>query len=236
MAQAPSLNGQYIPPPYDFSGYHHFPGVGDPSTSSWNSVYTPREEYPYSFPGSSPGAGQVSFSSPEIGGTPTASGGSSFTPFNFFTGQDTFCSRRKPHEPIRPSVAGGTAFTSPRNYTGRRWNLVMRCIYVYVTSWDIWTLDHVGKLFSTWTKYKNDWTHMQDCLRIMCKCNLISLLRVVIEAEVLSHDKPPAAEWVEMTWMVKPVLIDSNNFNIYPVRLTAHTFIKPFASPFRKHA
>ncbi|KAI3351211.1 hypothetical protein L3Q82_005764 [Scortum barcoo] len=80
-ARLPALNSQYIPPPYDFTGYHHVPGLGDPSTSAWNPVYAPREEYPYSFPGSSPSsAGQVGFSSAELSGTPTAAGGGSFTP------------------------------------------------------------------------------------------------------------------------------------------------------------
>uniref|UniRef100_A0A3Q2PJC9 Caudal type homeobox 1a n=1 Tax=Fundulus heteroclitus TaxID=8078 RepID=A0A3Q2PJC9_FUNHE len=49
------MNGQYLPPAYDFSGYHHtVSGVADLSATNWNPVYTPREEYPYSFPGSSP--------------------------------------------------------------------------------------------------------------------------------------------------------------------------------------
>ncbi|XP_042348724.1 homeobox protein CDX-1a [Plectropomus leopardus] len=112
--QTLSLNGQYFPPPYDFTGYHHVPGVGDPSTSAWNSVYAPREEYPYSFPGSSPGAGQVNFSSPELSGTPTAAGGGSFTPYNFISGQDPFSSRRKPQEPIRPSVSGAKTRTKDK--------------------------------------------------------------------------------------------------------------------------
>lgn len=106
-AQTLSLNSQYIPPPYDFTGYHHVPGVGDPSTSAWNPVYAPRDEYPYSFPGSSPSAGQVSFSSPELSGTPTAAGGGSFTPYNFINGQDLLNSRRRPHESIRPTISGG---------------------------------------------------------------------------------------------------------------------------------
>ncbi|KAG8004375.1 Homeobox protein CDX-1 [Nibea albiflora] len=98
------MNSQYIPPPYDFTGYHHVPGVGDPSTNAWNSIYTPREEYPYSFPGSSPSAGQVSFSPAELSGTPTAAGGGSFTPYNFMNGQDLLNSRRRQHEPIRPTI------------------------------------------------------------------------------------------------------------------------------------
>ncbi|KAK9518021.1 hypothetical protein VZT92_023350 [Zoarces viviparus] len=101
-AQTLSLNSQYFPPPYDFTSYHHVPGVGDPSTSAWNSVYAPREEYPYSFQGSSPNAGQLSFSSPELSIMPNAAGG----PYNFISGQDPFSSRRRQHEPIRPSFSG----------------------------------------------------------------------------------------------------------------------------------
>ncbi|XP_069026490.1 homeobox protein CDX-1a [Embiotoca jacksoni] len=111
--QTLSLNSQYIPPPYDFTGYHHhLSGVGDPSTSAWNPVYTPREEYPYSFPGSSPSAGQVSFSSPELSGAP--SGGGSLTPYNFISGQDTFSPRRRPHEAIRQTVSGGKTRTKDK--------------------------------------------------------------------------------------------------------------------------
>lgn len=109
------MNSQYIPPPYDFTGYHHAPGVGDPSTSAWSSIYAPREEYPYSYPGSSPSAGQVSFTCLELGGTPTAAGGGSFTPYNFISGQDPFNCRRRPHEPIRPSVSGGTVRTHTKD-------------------------------------------------------------------------------------------------------------------------
>uniref|UniRef100_A0A672J316 Caudal type homeobox 1a n=1 Tax=Salarias fasciatus TaxID=181472 RepID=A0A672J316_SALFA len=71
QAQTLSLNSQYIPPPYDFTGYHHHvPGLGDPPpASAWNHVYTGREEFPFSFQGSSPGvAPQVSFSSPDLSG------------------------------------------------------------------------------------------------------------------------------------------------------------------------
>ncbi|XP_034740226.1 homeobox protein CDX-1a isoform X1 [Etheostoma cragini] len=107
-AQTLSLNSQYFPPPYDFTSYHHVTGVGDPSTSAWNSVYAPREEYPYSFPGSSPSAGQVSVSPPELSSTPTAAGGGSFTPYNFISGQDPFSSRRRSNESARSSVSGGT--------------------------------------------------------------------------------------------------------------------------------
>uniref|UniRef100_A0A3Q2CTH8 Caudal type homeobox 1a n=1 Tax=Cyprinodon variegatus TaxID=28743 RepID=A0A3Q2CTH8_CYPVA len=82
-AQTLTLNGQYLPPAYDFSGYHHsVSGVTDPSTTTWNPVYTPREENPYSFPGSSPSAGQVSYTSPELSNAPSAAGGEgSLTPY-----------------------------------------------------------------------------------------------------------------------------------------------------------
>ncbi|XP_054454026.1 homeobox protein CHOX-CAD-like [Anoplopoma fimbria] len=99
-AQTLSLNSQYFQPPYDFTSYHHVPGVGEPSTSAWNSVYAPREEYPYSW--SSPNAGQVSFSSPELSVTTNAAGGA----YNFISGQDALSTRRRPHEPIRPSFSG----------------------------------------------------------------------------------------------------------------------------------
>ncbi|XP_056239648.1 homeobox protein CDX-1a [Seriola aureovittata] len=112
--QALSMNSQYIPPPYDFTGYHHVQGVGDQSTSAWNPFYSPREEYPYSFPGSSPSAGQVSFTSPELSGTPTAAGGGSYTPYNLISGQDPFSCRRRPHESIRPSVSGGKTRTKDK--------------------------------------------------------------------------------------------------------------------------
>ncbi|XP_029368957.1 homeobox protein CHOX-CAD [Echeneis naucrates] len=114
-AQTLSMNGQYIPPPYDFPGYHHVPGVCDPSTSAWNPIYTPREEYSYSFPGSSPGPGQVGFTSPELSGPPTAAGGGSYTPYSFISGsQEPFSCRRRPHEPIRPSVSGGKTRTKDK--------------------------------------------------------------------------------------------------------------------------
>ncbi|XP_042274566.1 homeobox protein CHOX-CAD-like [Thunnus albacares] len=108
-AQTLSLNGQYIQPTYDFT-YHHV----DPSTSAWNTAYAPREEYPFSFPGSSPSIGQVSFTSPELSGTPTAAGGGSFTPYNFISGQDQLGSRTRPHESIRPSVSGGKTRTKDK--------------------------------------------------------------------------------------------------------------------------
>ncbi|KAM9849765.1 homeobox protein CHOX-CAD-like [Aulostomus maculatus] len=112
-AQTLSLSNQYTPPSYDFTSYY-VPGVGDPSANAWNPVYAPREEYPYSFPGSSPSAGQVSFASPELGGTPTAAGGGSFTPYNFFTGQDPLSSKRRPHGSFRPSVSGGKTRTKDK--------------------------------------------------------------------------------------------------------------------------
>ncbi|XP_068451861.1 homeobox protein CDX-1a [Clinocottus analis] len=101
-AQTLSLNSQYFPPSYDFTSYHHVPGVGEPSTSAWNSVYTPPEVYPFSFPGSSPNTGQVSFSSPELSVTTHAAGGA----YNFISGQDPFSSRRRPQELLRPSFSG----------------------------------------------------------------------------------------------------------------------------------
>lgn len=107
-AQTLSANSQYIPAPYDFTGYHHVPGVGDPATSAWNPVYAPRDDYLFGFPGSSPSAGQVSFPSPELSGAPTPAGGGSFTPYNFIPGQDPFSSRRRPQESIRPPVSGRT--------------------------------------------------------------------------------------------------------------------------------
>ncbi|KAM7389696.1 hypothetical protein PAMP_023659 [Pampus punctatissimus] len=107
-AQTLPLSSQYIPPPYDFTSYHHV----DPSTSAWN--HAPREEYPYSFPVSSPSTGQVSFTSPDLSGTPTAIGGGSFTPYNFISSQDPFCSRRRPHESIRAPVSGGKTRTKDK--------------------------------------------------------------------------------------------------------------------------
>lgn len=105
-AQALALSSQYIPPPYDFTGYHHVPGVADPST--WNSLYSPRDEYLYSFPGSSPSAPQVSYSPAELGGVPTDTGGGSYNPYNVICAQETFSSRKRPHEPVRASISGGT--------------------------------------------------------------------------------------------------------------------------------
>ncbi|XP_076021100.1 homeobox protein CHOX-CAD-like [Genypterus blacodes] len=106
-AQTLSLNNhQYIPPPYDFTGYHH---VADPSTGAWNPAYVPREEwspYTYSFSGSSPSAGQVSFTSPDLSGTPTAAGGGSFPAYNFLPGHDPIIPRRKSYECVRPAGTG----------------------------------------------------------------------------------------------------------------------------------
>ncbi|KAL6117704.1 uncharacterized protein ACO6RY_15434 [Pungitius sinensis] len=92
-----SLSGQCFGPSYDFPGYYH-----DPSTSGWTSVCAPREEYLYGFPGSSPSAGQVIFSSPELSVTPNAAGEA----YNFIPGQDPFSCRTRPHESIRPSSSG----------------------------------------------------------------------------------------------------------------------------------
>lgn len=105
---ARSSQTQYIPPPYDFSGYHHVPGVGEhPSANAWNSIYAPREDYPFCFPGSSPSPGQLGFSPPELSGTPTAAGGGSFNPYNLISGlEEPLVSRRRPQESIKPS--GGT--------------------------------------------------------------------------------------------------------------------------------
>lgn len=111
-AQTLSLNSQYIPPTYDYPGYHHLTGVGDSSASAWNSVYAPREDYAYGFPGSSPNASQVSFSPTELSGTPTPAGGGSFNPYNFISGQDPFGSRRRPLESVRAPVSGEELGTS----------------------------------------------------------------------------------------------------------------------------
>ncbi|KAM6923979.1 homeobox protein CHOX-CAD-like [Xenentodon cancila] len=114
-AQTLSLNSQYMPPAYDFTGFHnHLSGVPDPSASTWNPVYPYREEYPYSFPGSSPSAGQVSFSPTELSCAPSATGGGSLPPYNFISGQDPFSSRRRPPEPIRHTVSGGKTRTKDK--------------------------------------------------------------------------------------------------------------------------
>ncbi|XP_058506528.1 homeobox protein CDX-1a [Solea solea] len=116
ITQTLSMNSQYMPPAYDLTGgYHHAPGVGDPSTTAWNSIYAPREEYPYCFPGSSPSSGgQVSFTSLDLSGAPTTAGGGPFTPYNFISGQETFTCRRRAPEPIRPSVSGGKTRTKDK--------------------------------------------------------------------------------------------------------------------------
>ncbi|XP_029020426.1 homeobox protein CDX-1a [Betta splendens] len=113
-AQTLSLNSQYIPPPYDFTGYHHVPGVADPSTCSWNSFYAPRDEYAYGFPGSSPGASQPGYASAELSSPPSAAGGPPFAPFGFISAQDTFSSRRRPHEAGRASISGGKTRTKDK--------------------------------------------------------------------------------------------------------------------------
>ncbi|XP_012711844.1 homeobox protein CDX-1a [Fundulus heteroclitus] len=114
--QTLSMNGQYLPPAYDFSGYHHtVSGVADLSATNWNPVYTPREEYPYSFPGSSPSTGQLSYTSPELSSAPSAAGGGgSLTPYSFITGQDPFSSRRRPPEPIRQTFSVGKTRTKDK--------------------------------------------------------------------------------------------------------------------------
>lgn len=122
--QTLSVSSQYIPSPYEYTGYHHVPGVGDPSTSTWNPVYSPREEYPFGFQGSSPNAGQVSFSAPDLSGTPTAAGGGSFTPYNFISGQDPFSSRRRPPESIKPSVSGGINTQLQTSLWVQKWDVI----------------------------------------------------------------------------------------------------------------
>lgn len=115
-SQTLSLNSQYIPPPYDFTGYHHhLPGVADPSpTGTWNHVYTGREEFPYSFQGSGSVAGQVGYSPPELSGTPSAAGGGSFTPFSFISGQDAYSPRRRAPEPFKHNASGGKTRTKDK--------------------------------------------------------------------------------------------------------------------------
>lgn len=110
-AQTLALNSQYIPPPYEFTGYHP---VADPSTSSWNQVYASREEYPYSYTGSSPGGGQVGFTSPELSGTQVGVGGGSFSPYNLIPGSEPFNSKRRTLESVRPSVSGGKTRTKDK--------------------------------------------------------------------------------------------------------------------------
>lgn len=107
-AQTLSLNSQYIPPPYDFTSYHHhLTGVGDFAATTWNPLYAPRDEYPYSFQGSSPSAAQVSFPCPELSSAPSAAGGGSLTPYNFFSGQDPLSPRKRSHEPVKQTTSGG---------------------------------------------------------------------------------------------------------------------------------
>nr|XP_015799772.2 homeobox protein CHOX-CAD [Nothobranchius furzeri] len=114
-AQTLTLNSQYIPPSYDFTGYqHHVSGVIDPLPSAWNPVYAPGEEFPFSFAGSSPGGGQVSFTSPELSSAPSAAAGGSFPGYSFLSGQDPFSSRRRPPEPIRQTLTGGKTRTKDK--------------------------------------------------------------------------------------------------------------------------
>ncbi|XP_005921189.1 homeobox protein CDX-1-like [Astatotilapia calliptera] len=114
-AQALSLNSQYIPPPYDFPSYHHHvTGVGDLSASTWNPLYAPREEYPYSFPGSSPNTAQVNFTYPDLSNVPSAAGGGSLTPYNFISGQDPLIPRKRPQEPVKQTTSGGKTRTKDK--------------------------------------------------------------------------------------------------------------------------
>lgn len=116
QSAARSSQTPYIPSTYDFSGYHHphhqhhhhLPGIADPSTNAWNSVYAPREEYPFCYPGSSPSPGQLSFSPPELSNTPTATGGgSSFTPFSYISGlQEPLSPRGRAQESVKPAASG----------------------------------------------------------------------------------------------------------------------------------
>ncbi|XP_061581167.1 homeobox protein CDX-1a [Cololabis saira] len=102
-----SLSSQYIPPGYDFSGSY------EPSAGPWGAVYPQREEFPYSFPGSSPCAGQLSFSPAELSCAPSAAGGGSLPPYSFMSGQDPFSSRRRP-EPTRHTLSGGKTRTKDK--------------------------------------------------------------------------------------------------------------------------
>ncbi|XP_061786561.1 homeobox protein CHOX-CAD-like [Nerophis lumbriciformis] len=107
-AQTLPINSQYMAHSYDLAAYHHMTGVGDPSGSTWNTVY--RDEYPYSFPGCSPGTGQVNFTTAELSGTPTTTGvggGGSLTPYNLFSSPDPFVTRRRPLEQVKPSAPSG---------------------------------------------------------------------------------------------------------------------------------
>ncbi|XP_054648499.1 homeobox protein CDX-1-like [Dunckerocampus dactyliophorus] len=103
-AQTLPINSQFMAPSYEFTAYHHMPGV-DPSGSAWNGVY--REDYSYSFPGPSPSTGQVNFTAAELTGTPTVTGGGGLTPYNLFSSQDPFCTRRRTLEHVKPSVPPG---------------------------------------------------------------------------------------------------------------------------------
>ncbi|KAM4621857.1 homeobox protein CHOX-CAD-like [Polymixia lowei] len=121
---AQTFNSQYISSPYgDFTGYHHVPGIGDPSTGAWSPAYSAqREEWStcgQSFPGSTPNIGQVSFGSPDLIGVPTASGGGSFTSYNLGPEDHSPNSqRRKSYEWIRhsghPFVSGGKTRTKDK--------------------------------------------------------------------------------------------------------------------------
>ncbi|KAM9741214.1 homeobox protein CDX-1a [Menidia menidia] len=115
QAQTLSLNSQYVPPAYDFGGYHHHAsGVVDPSAAAWNSVYASREDYPYSFSGSSPGPGQVNYISPDLISAPSAAGGGPLHTYNFTPGQDPFSPRRRPPESITHAISGGKTRTKDK--------------------------------------------------------------------------------------------------------------------------
>ncbi|XP_056150627.1 homeobox protein CDX-1a isoform X2 [Lampris incognitus] len=114
---AQTLSSPYMTPAFgDFTGYHHVAGFGD-HNGAWTPQYaTQRDEwsvYGHSIAGSSPGAGHVAFSSPDLFGMPSASGGGShpITSYNLTPGQDSSNSKgEKSYESIRhsghPSVSG----------------------------------------------------------------------------------------------------------------------------------
>ncbi|XP_029702807.1 homeobox protein CDX-1a isoform X1 [Takifugu rubripes] len=116
LAQALAVNSQYIPGPYDpFSGYHHFPGIAEPPASAWNSVYAPREEFPFGYgTGSSPSGGQVSFSSAELTVPPSAGGGASFSTYDPVSDQESFIFKKRPQESIRPTASAGKTRTKDK--------------------------------------------------------------------------------------------------------------------------
>lgn len=112
QSAARSSQTPYIPPTYDFSGYHqqqHVPGIAEPTTNGWTSVYAPREDYPFCYPGSSPSPGQLSFSPPELSNTPTATGaGGSFSSYSYMSGlQEPLSPRRRAQEAVKAAASGG---------------------------------------------------------------------------------------------------------------------------------